>query len=157
MWQVWCKTEKTINSNQQSSNPIDKTMNKISLDGILDKTPIRGQDATHRIRPEVRFPHGSQLTVLQPCWLCRLLAGLAIYMKFKPNYLEGDVQICQDICPDQHFSTIYGIEPILVSNQRQLYTATVRPRRSGPRILYNTPLNLILTQGWFMRIRHPLC
>ena len=33
---------------------------------------------------------------------------------------KGDVQIFQDICPDQHFYTRYSIEPIMVSNQRQL-------------------------------------
>ncbi len=32
---------------------------------------------------------------------------------------QGDVQLCQDICPDQHFYTRYSIEPIMVSNQFQ--------------------------------------
>ncbi len=27
---------------------------------------------------------------------------------------KGDVQICQYICPDQHFYTRYSIEPIMV-------------------------------------------
>ncbi len=54
-------------------------------------------------------------------FFCMGSSFCAMWTNLHVDINKGDVQICQDICPDQHFYTRYSIEPIMVSNQSRKY------------------------------------